>query len=756
MPIIIVHVVFNSKTVFEWEGLPVNKDMNIQEFFKDVVVDKLNPELWEKNCVAYFSHTKIGETEKIGLECNAWETVNQCGKYVTFKLLNDSNEIPSMNTINAFELMRSASMHNYLPEFKLPAKNFWEQLRIDLNELIRSNGGGWIGKDNANNIGKKFVTDLAKSIWCVDICSYKTFNERFKIPALFTNFFDQAHPEKYKSSRRSFDSEELQRHYKILMNYIELPWMEKPKFAWLKEPLLLYANNLLNQRVITARNQSSLTPVVDEEKAGYIEILDENTWRKPEVVKEFRILTKTLEELEYWEPVNINLFCPVLRKQRFRFVEKLKVAFPFKVGKYTYHHGNIKNSVYVWRIGINVNEQDMINKHYTIRNNLKQTLQVYHTRAMRKEFLDTVELYIGKVEKARMRYIYSVWLQDSAASINSETQDIDDRVEVMFELGDPDLITDFREINEGRLPKYDVFWEYSSKYLEGIAQESEMAILLRMNSWLIFMDDKHRCKVGEPGYPVAAVERGRQVIVSKNKAFKVTDHDFTKCGIIPSCGAIDCNICKPIRSDELDFSQVHSLPDPVPIADKTNYKQFEDVYGTITTEQYRPSLLNQQQKKKRAHIEFGPTAQFVRNVGIVIECCECNKWRVLYSKSKLSPFEVSILERYLDTIQYTCGDSFEALVENVEQNESNINGDENSEHDYVGEIFKKVKVDDGLICNNPTEISYYSSGLFEEICFQCGKVPEDECDESDRPNLNEGFYYYCDECHTTVSSKKKR
>ncbi|CAB5209769.1 unnamed protein product [Rhizophagus irregularis] len=958
MPIIIVHVVFNSKTVFEWEGLPVNKDMNIQEFFKDVVVDKLNPELWEKNCVAYFSHTKIGETEKIGLECNAWETVNQCGKYVTFKLLNDSNEIPSMNTINAFELMRSASMHNYLPEFKLPAKNSWEQLRIDLNELIRSNGGGWIGKDNANNIGKKFVTDLAKSIWCVDICSYKTFNERFKIPALFTNFFDRAHPEKYKSSRRSFDSEELQRHYKILMNYIELLWMEKPKFAWLKEPLLLYANNLLkyaeyliSQRVITARNQSSLTPVVDEEKAGYIEILDENTWRKPEVVKEFRILTKTLEELEYWEPVNINLFCPVLRKQRFRFVEKLKVAFPFKVGKYTYHHGNIQNSVYVWRIGINVNEQDMINKHYTIRNNLKQTLQVYHTRAMRKEFLDTVELYIGKVEKARMRYIYSVWLQDSAASINSETQDIDDRVEVMFELGDPDLITDFCEINEGRLPKYDVFWEYSSKYLEGIAQESvlavddrrhdifqhlavaistrdfrnqEMVILLRMNSWLIFMDDKHRCKVGEPGYPVAAVERGRQVIVSKNKAFKVADHDFTKCGIIPSvtmlceipatidldlliavrtppghswknpverimsilnlgmqsiglmrdelsndlenlmkkcnsmeeirtyskdepqlknelinslqapinlmegiferlslkdepfityksateeeikdlweslleiedslnmddrtkkdikdkaklqefydhccksrhyffqikkCGAIDCNICKPIRSDELDFSQVHSLPDPVPIADKTNYKQFEDVYGTITTEQYRPSLLNQQQKKKRAHIEFGPTAQFVRNVGIVIECCECNKWRVLYSKSKLSPFEVSILERYLDTIQYTCGDSFEALVENVEQNESNINGDENSEHDYVGEIFKKVKVDDGLIFNNPTEISYYSSGLFEEICFQCGKVPEDECDESDRPNLNEGFYYYCDECHTTVSSKKKR
>ncbi|CAG8494151.1 839_t:CDS:2, partial [Funneliformis caledonium] len=79
-------------------------------------------------------------------------------------------------------------------------------------------------------------------------------------------------------------------------------------------------------------------------------------------------------------------------------------------------------------------------------------------------------------------------------------------------------------------------------------------------------------------------------------------------------------------------------------------------------------------------------------------------------------------------------DSFEALanlrkeIENVKQN---IN-DKNSEHEDVGEIFNKVNVDDGLLCSNPTEVSYYSSGLFEEICFQCRKVPEDECNESDR------------------------
>jgi len=45
MPIIIVHIMLNSKMVFEWEGLPVNEDMNIEEFFKDVIVYKLKQEL---------------------------------------------------------------------------------------------------------------------------------------------------------------------------------------------------------------------------------------------------------------------------------------------------------------------------------------------------------------------------------------------------------------------------------------------------------------------------------------------------------------------------------------------------------------------------------------------------------------------------------------------------------------------------------------------------------------------------------------
>ena len=41
-------------------------------------------------------------------------------------------------------------------------------------------------------------------------------------------------------------------------------------------------------------------------------------------------------------------------------------------------------------------------------------------------------------------------------------------------------------------------------------------------------------KVGEPGFPVAAAERGRKAVVSIHETIAVGDHDFTRFFIIPS------------------------------------------------------------------------------------------------------------------------------------------------------------------------------------------------------------------------------
>lgn len=62
----------------------------------------------------------------------------------------------------------------------------------------------------------------------------------------------------------------------------------------------------------------------------------------------------------------------------------------------------------------------------------------------------------------------------------------------------------------------------------------EFAILNRELVTMVSMDDKHKVKVGEPSYPLAAAERGKQIIVGPNQVMAVGDHDFTKCTLTPS------------------------------------------------------------------------------------------------------------------------------------------------------------------------------------------------------------------------------
>jgi hypothetical protein len=66
----------------------------------------------------------------------------------------------------------------------------------------------------------------------------------------------------------------------------------------------------------------------------------------------------------------------------------------------------------------------------------------------------------------------------------------------------------------------------------------EFAVKFRDDVCFVCMDDKHKVKVGEPGSPVAMVERGKSVLVAMGKRFEVTDHDFTKYSLTPSVNVI--------------------------------------------------------------------------------------------------------------------------------------------------------------------------------------------------------------------------
>lgn len=64
--------------------------------------------------------------------------------------------------------------------------------------------------------------------------------------------------------------------------------------------------------------------------------------------------------------------------------------------------------------------------------------------------------------------------------------------------------------------------------------QKEFCVKFRDVTTFICQDDKHTVKVGEPGCPLAAVERGKRVIVGLNQSMEVGDHDFAKFSLTPS------------------------------------------------------------------------------------------------------------------------------------------------------------------------------------------------------------------------------
>ena len=51
--------------------------------------------------------------------------------------------------------------------------------------------------------------------------------------------------------------------------------------------------------------------------------------------------------------------------------------------------------------------------------------------------------------------------------------------------------------------------------------QKEFCVRFREHTTLVCEDDKHTIKIGEPGYPVSAVERGKGVIVGLDQTLEI-------------------------------------------------------------------------------------------------------------------------------------------------------------------------------------------------------------------------------------------
>ena len=131
---------------------------------------------------------------------------------------------------------------------------------------------------------------------------------------------------------------------------------------------------------------------------------------------------------------------------------------------------------------------------------------------------------------------------------------------------------------------------------------------------------------------------------------------------ILKCGKRNCKICAQVRLPFDVFQKLRHIPHPTP-GDDGHYLPFSDVFGVASTEEHRPSFKPAvcTTKRKKRRLPYYASMQHVKNAQLMVQCFECNMWRLVFSKHKLKTEHRLHLQTLLDDYMYSCGSSLREL-----------------------------------------------------------------------------------------------
>ena len=125
--------------------------------------------------------------------------------------------------------------------------------------------------------------------------------------------------------------------------------------------------------------------------------------------------------------------------------------------KFSHSYGNNLGTVhFMWCIPESITESELLHQNMIAAQSVREKIQIYHTRAMRKEAMNTFGRICG-VKPMFLREIYKRLTGDMSASRTADEAEVDTRVRLALDGEDANIIVDLREINEGRQEKFSVF-----------------------------------------------------------------------------------------------------------------------------------------------------------------------------------------------------------------------------------------------------------------------------------------------------------
>ena len=162
-----------------------------------------------------------------------------------------------------------------------------------------------------------------------------------------------------------------------------------------------------------------------------------------------------------YEPILLEHHCPADARHQYDYNHSLVV--PTKCVLYSYS-GSRNHLHFVWNIPSDLSETDLLQRNMTIQKELQKNLRIFHTRAMRREFIHTFGV-ATHAKPAFLQEAYRHLTGDATAANTAEEAEVDKRVAELLDTEDPDLVWDLQLINPGRPDVYTTFLEECQRYI---------------------------------------------------------------------------------------------------------------------------------------------------------------------------------------------------------------------------------------------------------------------------------------------------
>ncbi len=296
-------------------------------------------------------------------------------------------------------------------------------------------------------VSMQFVNTLSGRMWYLD-GHHETLAERScEIPAELKFLSGYNKPESHKHRKRHAESltESLLTERSVgLLNLTEISYMKADAWVGLRAVIRKLATNL-RKYAAYLEHQCEMSNSHHQNKrstfafgntngagpsSGYVHILEPKFTSEPTLTARYKPLADALADTEDFKPVCVNTFAPVSPWRKYEYFKAM--TLPVRVVKFT-HTSACQNIMFLWKVPASTSASDLLNKSTEIRESLLPELPVYHTRAMRSEFIHS----FGKVTGCKSVFLHEAYCRltgDKSAAHDSSEAEVDKRVAELLDL----------------------------------------------------------------------------------------------------------------------------------------------------------------------------------------------------------------------------------------------------------------------------------------------------------------------------------